>query len=336
MKDLSLHTPWALLLVLLVAAVYAERWWWRSRGRAPALRYSAVTLTDGVPTTWAVRLAWLPEAIRALSLVCLVVALARPQLVGTPEAEETEGIDITLVLDTSCSMSAADFQPQDRMFVAKKSIGEFVKKRTSDRISLVVFGGEAATWVPLTLDYSLVMEMLEEIEVGMVEDGTAIGNAIGTGLNRLRASEAKSKVMILLTDGDSNAGEISPMAAAELAQQMGVKVYTILIGQGGAVPFPAGKDLFGRPVFRKTVIPTNPELLEKIAKITQGEAFKATDKDELDARLSDVLDALDRSRLESTAQARPYAELFPWAVGAALLLMALEVALGATRLRRFP
>lgn len=336
MNDLSLASPWALLGILAVIAIFVERRWWRSRGKAPALRYSAVALTDGIPVTWAVRLSWLPELIRALSLVCIVVALARPQLVGTPEAEETEGIDIVLVLDTSCSMSAADFQPQDRMVVAKKSIGEFIGTRQSDRVSLVVFGGEAATWVPLTLDYSLVAEMLDEIEVGMVQDGTAIGNAIGTGLNRLKASEAKSKVMVLLTDGDSNAGEISPLAAADLAREMGVKIYTILIGQGGAVDFPAGKDLFGRPVFRKTVIPTNPELLKQIAAKTSGEAFSATDKEELDARLSDVLDALDRSRLESTAQARPYAELFPWAVAAALVLMALELVLGATRLRRFP
>ncbi len=336
MKDLSLATPWALLGILVVVAIFAERVWWRARGRAPALRYSAVGLAEGLPVTWAVRLSWLPDAIRALSLVCIVIALARPQLVGTPEAEETEGIDIALVLDTSCSMSAADFQPQDRMFVAKKSIGEFIGKRTTDRVALVVFGGEAATWVPLTLDYSLVADMLEEIEVGMVQDGTAIGNAIGTGLNRLKSSDAKSKVMVLLTDGDSNAGEISPLAAADMAHDMGVKVYTILIGRGGAVPFPAGKDLFGRPVFRNTVIPTNPELLKQIASKTGGEAFSATDKDELDARLSDVLDALDRTKLESTAQARPYAELFPWAVGAALLLMALEIVLGATRLRRFP
>jgi len=335
-KDLSLATPWALLAWIPVLAVFLERWWWRRRGRAPALKYASVGLFDGVPTTLAARLWWLPDAVRALALCALVFALARPQLVGEAEKEDAEGIDIVLALDVSCSMNAADFQPQDRMYVAKKSVGEFIGTRKTDRVALVVFGGEAATWVPLTLDYSLVAELLEEIETGMVADGTAIGNAIGTALNRLRSSDAKSKVVVLLTDGDSNAGEISPIAAAELARDMGVKIYTILVGQGGAVPFPAGKDLFGRPVFRKSVIPTNPELLKKIAETTSGEAFTATDKKELDARLADVLDALDRVRMESTGRARPYAELFPWAIAVALGLIALEVLLGATWLKRFP
>ncbi|MFO0727398.1 MAG: VWA domain-containing protein [Myxococcota bacterium] len=336
LHDLSFASPWAFLLLGVVAALIAERLLAYRSEREAAFRFSSTAILEGLPVTFAARFFWLPDACRVLSLVAFVCAVARPQLVGAPRAEEEEGIDIVLAIDTSCSMMAADFQPQDRMFVAKKSIQEFILKRKTDRIALVVFAGEAATWVPLTLDYSLVAEMMQEVSVGMVSDGTAIGNAIGIALNRLKESEAHSKVVVLLTDGDNNAGEISPKAAAELAKDLGIRIYTILIGTGGAVPFPAGKDLFGRPVFRKQVIPTNPELLEDIARTTGAEAFTATDKTELDARLGTVLDRLDKSKVESSNELRPYAELFPWFVLAGLVALALEGLLRATRFRRYP
>jgi Ca-activated chloride channel homolog len=222
------------------------------------------------------------------------------------------------------------------MFVAKKSIEEFILRRESDRIGLVAFAGQAASWVPLTLDYSLIGRMLAEVEVGMIEDGTAIGNAIATSLNRLRDSDAESKVVVLLTDGDNNAGTISPNKAADFAKKLGIKVFTILIGRGGPVPFPAGKDLWGRPIFQKQTVPTNPALLEDIASKTGGEAYRAVDKSELDAKLDEVLDTLERTRIESTAQARPYAELFPYFVLIALAFLALELTLVSTRFGRFP
>ncbi|MBI4814698.1 MAG: VWA domain-containing protein [Deltaproteobacteria bacterium] len=272
--------------------------------------------------------------VLALSFVCL--ALARPQLVGPPRGDKATGIDIMLALDASGSMRAADFQPKDRMFVAKKSITEFVLSRKSDRLGLVVFAGEAATWTPLTLDYSMLAKMVEEIETGVLGDGTAIGTAIGTALNRLRSSDAQSKVIVLLTDGDNNAGEISPTKAAEFAKELGVKVYTVLIGRGGPVPFPAGKDLFGRVVMRNQVIPINPELLEKIATMTGGAAFSASDKNELDRSLAEILDSLEKSKLEGALGVETYAELFPWSVAAALALLFLELLLRSTRLSRFP
>lgn len=334
--DLRLESPWALLALIPILAIAIERWLWRKKQRQPALRFPGKLLIDGLPKTFAARFVWLPFALRLVALSCICVALARPQLVGAADPEEAEGIDLALVLDISCSMQAADFQPQDRMFVAKKSIQELIQTRSSDRIALVVFAGEAATWVPLTLDYSLLAQMLEEVNVGMLTDGTAIGSAIATALNRLRKSEAKSRAIVLLTDGDNNAGSISPVAAAGFAKDLGVKIYTVLIGTGGAVPFPAGKDLFGRMVYKKQVIPTNPELLKQIAKDTGGEAFSATDKAELDARLHEILDHLEKTKIESTAQLRPYAELFPHLVLAAVLLLAIELLLGATRWARFP
>ncbi|MCK6552775.1 VWA domain-containing protein, partial [Myxococcota bacterium] len=310
---------------------------WRRRAqREPGLVFSSTRLVDGLPRTFWARAWWLPDALRVLALVCFVVALARPQKVGEAEAEDAEGIDIVLTLDTSCSMRAADFQPNDRMFVAKKSISEFIKQRTNDRIGLVVFAGEAASWVPLTLDYTLLAQLLDEVDTNMLPDGTAIGSAIGTALNRLRESDAASRVIVLLTDGDNNRGSISPKQAAALAKELGVKIYTILIGRGGAVPVPAGKDLFGRVVYEERVIPTNPALLEELASTTGGAAYKATDKAELDRQLGNVLDSLDKTRLEAQAFSAPKDELFPWLVGLGLVLLALELALGSTRLWRYP
>jgi Ca-activated chloride channel family protein len=334
--DLALASPWFLLGLLPVLGLAVRAVRRRRRREAPAMMFPSAQLVAGLPRTPWARLEAAPDAARLLALAALVVALARPQRVGTPTPGETEGIDVVVALDTSGSMQAADFQPRDRMFVARQSLAAFVQKRSTDRIGLVVFAGEAATWVPLTLDYSMLVDLLDEVQVGMLPDGTAIGSAIGTALNRLRASAARSKVIVLLTDGDSNAGSISPRKAAELAKELGVKIFTILVGRGGPVPFPAGKDVFGRPVFREQVVPINPALLEELAATTGGAAYTAKDGEELDARLAAVLDTLERTRIETTARSAPRDELFAPLVALALALVALELALRATRLRRFP
>jgi Ca-activated chloride channel family protein len=335
-RDIAFGSPWFLLGLIPVAGAAAYLVWRRKAQREPALKFSSRQLVDDLPRTPWAHLYFLPDVLRIMALVLIVLALARPQRLGSPEESAAEGIDIVLALDTSCSMRAADFQPNDRIFVAKKSIGEFVKQRTNDRIGLVVFAGEAASWVPLTLDYSLVAQLLEEVDTSMLPDGTAIGSAIGVALNRLRESDAQSKVIVLLTDGDNNAGSISPKEAAEMAKSLGVRVYTILIGRGGAVPFPAGKDLFGRVVYREQYVATNPQLLKDIADITGASAYLATDKDELDKNLSDVLDKLDKSRLEAATYTAPKDELFPYLVWAAIALLFIELILGSTRLRRYP
>jgi Ca-activated chloride channel family protein len=333
---LTFASPWFLLGFVPISAILGYLIWRRRSGREPAMLFSSSSLVSELPKTIWVRIVWMPDALRLLGLSMIVLALARPQILGPPTSEEAEGIDIILAIDTSCSMQAADFQPRDRMFVAKKSIEELIQKRTNDRIGLVVFAAEAATWAPLTLDYSLLVELLDEIDVGMLPDGTAIGSALGTALNRLRKSDAKSRVVVLLTDGDNNAGEISPRKAAELAKEIGVRVYTILIGRGGAVPMPAGKDLFGRQMYREQVMPTNPELLREIASVTGGEAYVAKDGEELDARLAEVLDTLDKARLENTVFSTPRYELFSWFVLAGAVLLAIELVVRSTRLRRFP
>lgn len=333
---MSFDRPWFFLAavpVLLAAWALVRR---RRLRLDPALVFSSVRLVEGLPRTLWSRLGALPDGLRIAALLMIVVALARPQRLAEPADQEARGIDVVLAVDTSGSMRAADFQPRDRMAVAKRAIADFIKQRSTDRIGLVVFAAEAATWVPLTLDYTLLLQMLDEVEVGMLPDGTAIGSALGTAVNRLRESRASSRVVVLLTDGDDNAGNISPRKAAELAKEMGVRVYTILIGKGGPVPFPAGEDMFGRTIYREEVLPVDPELLEDLAEMTGGAAYRAEDSAALDDRLGQVLDTLDRSRLESSLAEPPKEELFPYAVGLALLLLALELGLGATRLRRFP
>ena len=333
---MSFGQPWFFLgavPVVLAAWVLARR---ARRQLDPALTFSSLALVDGLPDSPWARLAWVPDGLRLLALLAMVVALARPQWVGEAGAESARGIDIVVALDTSGSMRAADFEPRNRMAVAKRAVADFVKQRRTDRIGLVVFGGEAATWVPLTLDYALVGELLSEVETGMLPDGTAIGSAIGTAVNRLRESDAASRVVVLITDGDNNAGNLSPRKAAQLAEELGVRVYTILIGRGGPVPFPSGTDLFGKPVFREVVVPTDPELLASIAEITGGAAYVAEDSAALDRRLSDVLDALDRSRLDSEIVEPPKEELFPLVLALAALLLGAERLLSSTRLRRFP
>ena len=333
---MSFGAPWFLLALLPVALTVLYLWRRRRFRMDPALTFPSTKLVRTLPRTIWARLAWLPDLARVLALAAMVIALARPQVRGEATSDDAEGIDIILAVDTSGSMKAADFQPRDRMAVAKRAISAFIRQRVSDRIGLVVFAGEAASWVPLTLDYSLLIEMLDEVEVGMLPDGTAIGSALGTAVNRLRESTATSRVVILLTDGDNNNGNLSPRKAAELAKELGVMTYTILIGRDGPVPFPAGTDMFGRQVFQEVVMPTDPKLLNDIARITGGQSFTAKDSQELDHRLSDVLNALDRSRLESSVAAPPRTELFPWMVGVAFALLALELVMNITRLRRFP
>lgn len=323
----------ALGLVALAVAVLA----WRKRRRLdPAMRISGDALIRDLPATLWVRLRFLPDALRLLALTLLAVALARPQTLKDPDQIQTEGIDIMVVLDVSGSMRAADFQPKDRMFVAKKSVAEFVRQRSRDRIGLVVFAGEASLWVPLTLDYGLLLELLGEVETGMLPGGTAIGTALGTALGHLEDSDAASRIAVLITDGENNAGPITPHQAAELAEQLGVQVYTVAIGTGGVVPVPSGRDVFGRTVMRRVKVPVDRELLQRIADRTGGQAYQATDAEELDAGLSQVLDQLDRSRLEAGISERAWQDRFPLFIGVALLLLAIELALRATRLRRFP
>lgn len=271
--------------------------------------------------------------LRLTILVLLILAMARPQS-GLSAAEiTTEGIDIVMALDISGSMKALDFQPDDRLTVAKKEAARFIEGRHSDRIGLVVFSKESFTQSPLTSDYSMLLKLLSRLEIGLIEDGTAIGMGLATSVNRLRASEAKSKVVILLTDGMNNAGKIDPLTAARIAQSLGIRVYTIGIGKPGMAPFPVDDPVFGtRYVQMETQI--DEETLEEIARLTGGQYFRAKDKNSL-RRIYEQVDSLEKSKISMKSWTE-YEELFHIFVLPALVLVVLEVVLRQTRLRKLP
>jgi len=237
---------------------------------------------------------FLPQFFDFLALFILVLALARPVTLEKTVTPPVEGKDIMIALDVSGSMEALDFQPKNRITAAKNIIEEFVKGRKSDRLGLVFFAKESFLQVPLTTDYDIFNELLARVTTGVIEDGTAIGNGLGLALSRLESSKAKSKVIILLTDGDNNSGNISPETAANLAAEQGVKVYSILIGTNGLVPFPAGKDFFGRDTFQKVQMKVNPELLRNISDKSGGKFYQSISTEELQKAFKDI-DELEKS-----------------------------------------
>lgn len=265
-----------------------------------------------------------------------VVAIARPQILGDPEPGTMEGIDIVVALDISGSMRAADFRPQDRLFVAKRVIRDHLLTRPRDRVGLVVFAGEAFTQAPLTHDHALVADILDAVRTGVITDGTAIGDGLATALNRLKDSKARTRAVILLTDGDNNAGTLAPETATDLAVDLGIKVFPILVGKGGKVPFPDGTDIFGAPRFVTVDMPVNPTLLKSIATRTGTTFFNATDEASLKTSFTKILDGLDRSLL---AHSKPVRRPLPLAsllyIPAALLAL-LGIALTLTRASTVP
>ncbi|MDY5241999.1 MAG: VWA domain-containing protein, partial [Alistipes senegalensis] len=274
----------------------------------------------------------LPSALRAAAFALLVVALARPQDVEQNVRTNTEGIDIMLAIDVSGSMLARDFKP-DRITAAKEVAGSFIADRYGDRIGLVAFAGEAFTQSPLTTDQSTLQTLLARIRSGLIEDGTAIGNGLATAINRLRESEAKSKVIILLTDGVNNRGEIAPLTAAEIAKAQGIRVYTIGVGTEGMAPYPA-IDMFGNITFVNQKVEIDEKTLTAISDMTGGKYFRATDKAKLKA-IYDEINQLEKSKVEVTEHVS-YHELYLAWVLAALGLLLAEFLLANLVLKRIP
>ncbi|MSR20080.1 MAG: VWA domain-containing protein [Gemmatimonadetes bacterium] len=323
--------PWALLLLVLIAVAYVVRRRLTER-RSGTLRYSAV---DAVVEAKAGRSRWahrVPGLLRTLALAALVVAIARPQTGITSESVLTEGIDIVLVLDISSSMLAEDLTP-NRLEAAKTVAADFVGGRRNDRIGLVAFAGQAFTQAPLTLDYSVVTTLLGELQSGMIEDGTAVGMGLATAVKRLQASEAASKVVILLTDGRSNRGEIGPVTAGQMAQALGVRVYTIGAGSRGTARIPVDDPLRGR-VYATMQVDVDEETLQEVSSLTGGRYFRATDSEGL-AEIWEEIDQLERTEIE-VENFTQYAERFPLALGVGFLLLLTELGLSQTVLRRLP
>jgi Ca-activated chloride channel family protein len=311
---------WAALLgpLILLAA------WLREREGQRALTFPALQRLHGLRPSWRARLRHLPVAAGALGLALAAVALARPQRGFTRESVTTRGIDIVVALDVSDSMAAEDFQPRNRLEVAKQVVSDFVQRRTHDRVGLVVFAATSLTQAPPTTDTGLLLRQLEAVKLEMLPGGTAIGSGLATSLTRLRHSKAASRVVVLVTDGSNNAGEIDPATASDLAKAMEVRVYTVLVGRGGTVPMPVKmQDPFSGRVVSRTVpveVEVDPALLQRIAERTGGEFFNAGDGDAL-RRIFERIDALEKSEIKLSAWRR-YDEIFPRVLGAAAVLLA--------------
>lgn len=318
---------WLLALPAIAALAVAL---WRRERAAPVVRYSVAGDVAALRTTGWARWRRLPEALVLLALALGVVGMARPQVRDASIERSTEGIDIVLTLDVSTSMTAEDFVP-NRFEAAKAVAAEFVRGRDSDRIGLVVFAAQAYTQAPLTLDYPFLLTMLQEVRMGLIEDGTAIGTAIATATARLRDSEAESKVVVLLTDGQNNRGQVDPQTAAEAAAALGVKVYAIGVGgEGGAV---AGQLPFGG-LQRGPAPEVDEAALQQVAETTGGRYFRATDREAL-RQIYDEISALERTEIEETVLL-DVEEKYPWALWPALACLVAAIALSTTRLREVP
>jgi Ca-activated chloride channel family protein len=314
-------SPWWLLLLLLLPL-----WWIVARRRTPAaIVFSRVGVLARGPRAGRT-LARMLTLLRNLALASGIVALARPRAGAHAVTSTSEGINIVVAFDISSSMLAQDFQPQNRLEVAREHIKRFVAARNADRIGIVAFSGEALTQVPLTTDYPVVQAALDNLQPGQLEDGTAIGTAIATAANRLRDAPGKSKVMVLLTDGVNNRGSIDPRTAAKAAAQFGIKIYGIGVGTEGMAPVPVGRGLFGlRYEMQKVEI--DDALLTDVARATGGRYFRARDPAALQ-RITEQIDALERSPVRSRTYVR-YAELFRWPLSIMLAALAAELLLVA-------
>ena len=321
--------PQFLALILAIPAlvyVYARR------RRSGAIRYSDVESLRESDARRTGRRRHALFALRVLALAALIVAFSRPQTGVTSETVSAEGIDIVLAIDVSSSMLAEDLEP-NRLEAAKAVATEFVEGRRNDRIGLVVFAGEAFTQVPLTLDYSVVTDLLGQMEVGMIEDGTAVGMGLATAVKRLQASDAESQVVVLLTDGRNNTGEIGPVTAGQMAQALGVRVYTIGAGSQGMARVPIDDRLRGRR-YVTVEVDIDEASLQEVAETTGGRYFRATDREGL-GQIYEEIDALETTEIE-VQNFTSYGELFHYPLAAGLVLLLLEVGLGQTVLRKLP
>jgi Ca-activated chloride channel family protein len=316
-------SAWALALLIALPA-----WWiWRRRRKKPAIVFSRVSaLTRGPRAGRGVTRALV--LLRSLVLLGAIVALARPRSGARAEDVSSEGINIVIAFDISSSMLAQDFQPQNRLEVARDKVKQFVAMRRSDRIGIVAFSGEALTQVPLTTDYPVVTAAINNMQPGQLEDGTAIGTAIATAANRLKDAPGASRVMVLLTDGVNNRGSIDPRTAARAAATVGIRIYAIGVGTEGMAPVPVGRGLFGLR-YEMRPVEIDDALLNEVARSTGGRYFRARDAAALD-RITREIDRLERSPLQTRTYVR-FTELFRWPLVLAMIALAAETFLRAWR-----
>jgi Ca-activated chloride channel family protein len=331
--NIQFGNPWLLLsLLVLVPLVWIYSTWNLRRRRA--VRYSDLGTLSMVTSRWAAVKSHVPFVLRSLALVLLVLALARPRSGITYQNVSSEGVDIVLTMDVSTSMLAEDLRPNsNRLDVSREVVADFIGRRRHDRIGLVAFAAKAITRCPPTLDYRVLDTQVDHLEIGSIEDGTAIGVALASSVNRLRESKATSRVIVLLTDGVNNRGEIDPLTAAQVAKAKGVRVYTIGVGTRGTARMPM-RDQFGRVRYVDQQVEIDEATLTKIADITGGQYYRATDARELE-RIYREIDSLEKTEVDVREYTR-YKELFALFLLPGLALFALEMVLGATVLKTIP
>lgn len=322
---------WLLLLLPLILLID------RSRRSGSSFIFSSGDLLKDIKPTARVRLGRSLVILKITAAALIIIALARPQAILDSSKAVSEGVDIVLDIDTSTSMLAEDFMlgPKriNRFDLVREVVKDFIKKRKDDRIGMVAFAARAYTVCPLTTDYAWLNENLDRVRVGMIEDATAIGSAIASSINRLRSSKTKSKIIILLTDGVNNAGNISPLMAAEAAKALKIKIYTIAVGTKGLSPYPL-KDFYGRTVYKNIPIEIDEESLKKIAEVTGGKYYLATDTEKL-RKIYDEINRLEKSNIEHFGY-REYNELFYFFLIPGIILLAIEIFLSNTVFLKVP
>ncbi len=319
------------LFLLIILPFYIGWYVWKQKGLQASLKISTLRGFAKAPVSKKIYLRHVLFALRVLSIAMLIIVLARPQSSNSYHNEITEGIDIVMALDISGSMQAEDFKP-NRLEAAKEVASNFVSGRQNDKVGLVIYAGESFTQCPLTTDHRVIQNLFRDIQPGMLEDGTAIGMGLATAVQRIKDSETKSKVIILLTDGENNSGEIAPLTAAEIAKTFDVRVYTIGVGTIGMAPFPV-QTVFGKQ-YQQMEVKIDEELLQGIADMTGGKYFRATDKDNLKA-IYEEIDQMEKTRIEVREYTKRKEEYHWFAVLAGLFLV-LEIFLRNTIFRNLP
>jgi Ca-activated chloride channel family protein len=332
-SDFRFEQPWYLLLLLVLPTV----WFYRRRFHRPAgVSFAPVRNLELAAALRSPQL-WLQPALIGLGCSILILALARPQAGEESSSVRASGIDIMLLLDVSRSMLSEDFQigseRASRIDVVKQVTERFIQGRPSDRIGIIAFAGRPYMVSPLTLDHDWLLANLKRIQIGLTEDGTAIGSALVAGANRLRDPNVKSRVIVLLTDGDNNAGKVPPLTAAEAAAAIGIKIYTIGTGTNGLVPFPT-TDQFGNKFYTQEYMPFQEDACRQIARIGSGKFYRATDTRGLSDIFSDI-DHLEKHEI-AVQEYRTYRDLFAWFAGLGIILVASGSACGETIWRQIP
>ena len=326
--------PWVLLLLLLIPLL---AWLKGKFGGTAGVTFSNTAMLAKIGNRRRSRAGAFLAGLTYVALAFFIVALARPQLGRVTTRVQATGVDIMLVLDVSRSMLAEDFtignRRANRIDAVKLVTQQFIRERPNDRIGLVAFAGRPYLVSPLTLDHDWLIRNLERLRIGLVEDGTAIGSAIASAANRLKDKEAKTKLIVMLTDGDNNAGKVQPLTAAEAAKALGIRIYTIGAGTEGEAPFPLTNQ-FGRTVYRNVLVKFDEKTLQEIAAMTSGQYFRATDTNSLRTIFGEI-DKLEKSKVEVEKTAQ-YRDLFMWFLIPGLACLALEILLSQTVWRRLP